>query len=282
MAKDWDGSWTPAHRANRDVVDDFGVLVKVRRCSLCRRWLEASIENYSVRNIAKGDFQHNCLECRRVRARIENISPEARERRRLKRRAQYRKDELDAERVAYRRARQREAQRRWRARHPERAKEVSRNWREREKADPKKRKRYIERNRMRHYLQREREGKPLVIAERLMSSGRGPELIAEPLHEKAVRFAAQLPEWMTEADKSEVLGISDKTLREWSTGRGRKMVRADVAERVIIGMEMLWFDVWEKPANGHKDGRPADVLRYIDDANVYIAACLAFEGELVE
>ena len=68
----------------------------------------------------------------------------------------------------------------------------------------------------------------------------GPELPVAPL-------AALLDRMIERGTDSGVLcdrlGISDRTLRAWRVG-DRRSVRLDLADRILLELGLLWFDVW--------------------------------------
>jgi hypothetical protein len=186
----------------------------------------------------------------------------------------------------------REAGRKWRRENPGKAAASSRKWRakymERLAQDPQLRRRHLELRRIDDKLYRELAGGAWRAVAPMGNSNEGPWLAVAPLIARLEALRRRLGIEVNPAQSDPVyisfcesLGVSDRTMREWRTGE-RKQAAFGTVDRVLTNTGLLWFDIYEKPANGHKSGRPEDVLRYIDEAQVYIAACLAFEGELVE
>ena len=284
----WDGSMNhaPHWRTQMDVVDDFGNLIRVRRCASCRHWLLACEENFhAIERRPSGHVARWLSWCRpcereRKRERKRKMTPE-------QRRAEYEKTyaaiKADPERYARMKEGHRRAAERWRK--TEGYRESKRRYKRRVQADPKRREAYNENQRMAYRLRRERKGLPVKDPGPIPGHA-GPEIplgplfaAVEALRERlGIRIEGSGDEYVMFCER---LGVSDRTLREWRQDK-RNMVRLSTADQILTGVGWNWFDVYCKPANGHKSGRPEDVLRYIDEAEPYIAACLAFEGELVE
>lgn len=154
--------------------------------------------------------------------------------------------------------------------------------------DPKVKLRLLEDKRISEKLNAELKGKPLVTPPRETRMPGGPELVVEPLVAVVTGYLERgRHEWaedFNEAVALEAIGIVPKSYYEWKRGM-RRYVRFDLADRILAHADWNWFDVWtecELPSNGHKNGQPLDVLRYIDGVwayQGYAEAHLAFTGE---
>jgi hypothetical protein len=188
--------------------------------------------------------------------------------------------EQNPEKLAEVRKRDREYKREQRKANPDlyRQRTKADYWRVR--SDPKLWKQRLEWQRMYYRLRQEAQGKTLVH-DRDSNSHPGPEMYVGPLRERVLQRLAALHEGepLSEEDYSGVVGVSARTLNRWKKPHAR--TRASDVDAALCALDLNWWDVYEKPANGHKSGKPEDVLRYIADAEVYVQACLAFEGELV-
>lgn len=292
MNDQWDGSLnrSPHWRSVATVIDDFGDHFQVKRCCWCRRWLRVGMENF----VPRARFENGmvklwdsaCRPCRRIKQRRYYANtPE--QRRKARRKAWETRRNTDPVKLERRRASNRKYQRRMRKQNPAVVREQSQAYYERIRKDPAKWAAHLERQRLNYRLRRERLGLPVTRrapGQQAHTSGVGPEIPGEPLFRFVVAHVdrrLQQMVWENELEAVEKLGVSDKTLREWRRRR-RKVVRAETADRLFTNMGVSWWDVYPKPANGHATGCSRDVLRYIDEAETYIAASLAFTGELVE
>lgn len=68
----------------------------------------------------------------------------------------------------------------------------------------------------------------------------GPELPARPLAAVIDRIVAD----GAEEDVCGLLGINARSLRRWRSGE-RRVVRLEIADRVLTEAGLLWFDVWD-------------------------------------
>jgi hypothetical protein len=172
----------------------------------------------------------------------------------------------------------------WRTTHPDAAAEARRRWRERvEREAPERIQQMRDEKRFLDRMRRHERG--LVPDAEPPAMPGGDLLSVAPLLVALGRYLERV-RWMhgedaTEGEALEQLGIDPRSFYDWSRGI-RRSVHFDYVDSIMVHAGWNWFDVYEKPANGHKSGRPEDVLRYIADAEAYIAASLAFEGELVE
>lgn len=289
----WDGSTNIVrhYRASAKTVDDFGDLLQLRRCAICRCWLQANAENFQIRSRKPTGHVETyfawCRPCMNLRRR-EKAAATPRQEKHAKYRLTYEAMRADPERLARRREKNRLAQQRWRE--GPGYQETRRRYREKALKDPKYRERENETQRLYYWLQQEREGRTLTARDESVDRDgpRSPDLPLEPLlafmREQVTVFDRDEPTnegRNNERRFIEEFGITAKTFFEWRTGK-RKSVRLATVDRILTRRNRNWFDIYSKPANGHEAGRPEDVLKYIDEASVYIQACLAFEGELVE
>lgn len=278
---DFDGSINrvPHFLASATVTDDFGNRYPVRRCGHCRRWLERNEENFGIRERYETGgikrWDNWCRRCRREAARRYYAeAPEQQQK--MKRRAKHHREMEDAVRRARRRERNAAYQRRRRAEDPNREKEAQRRYQEKLKADPVRYARELENRRLAYHLRKERQGQMLKDGG---PAAAGPEIPVGPLFDAVDRLARRLH--LEDEDVARVCGVSSRTLNDWRNGK-RRVTRSETVDRVLGYLKLNWWDLYTKPTNGHASGRPADVLRYIDEAQTYIAASLAFEGELLE
>lgn len=99
-------------------------------------------------------------------------------------------------------------------------------------------------------LHRERNGHKLVPVETVTplpgwdrSIGTLP---AAPLVVVIEEWRGDRPEPIVEQ-----LGISDRNLRAWRDGE-RDSVQFDVADRILVGIDLLWWEVWKEDEPGHE------------------------------
>lgn len=265
MPKEWDGSWTPRYSTTRNIVDDFGNLMRVRRCAECRRSLPEDAENFTIKkrgtdgSVVQWDWL--CREDRRARnnARARRVPLE---RRQAIYRQRYLREKADAEKAARRRARQREIQKRYRDRHPERERESKRRWEAKVRANPQ---RYAERladNRMNYWLRKERNGTPLEIAETKNASG--PDLPLGPLVDALLRKMERLGITIDIGNNlddgyerfCDSIGLSPRTMLAWRTG-ARSMVRLSTLEKILANTDWHWWDVYGPGDEGYDKVREA-------------------------
>lgn len=287
MPKEWDGSWTKRWLSTRSLTDDYGDVVRYRHCRDCHSWYVESAQNFMVKKRGRDGsvtmFDAICREHRRI-ASAKQRARRPPERRKAIYRAHYEAEIADAARHERRKARMRAAQKRYREKDLDKAHEIQRRSVAKMKLDPVRYKKRLEDNRLNHHLRQEREGRYARPQVEPKTFG-GPEISYAPLLVLVERYLKRV-QWMGGDKSSEKralkdLGLEPRTLYGWRKGE-RQAARLDLADRVIGRLGLNWFDCYEKPANGHKNGRPEDVLRYIDDAQVYIAACLAFTGEMLD
>jgi hypothetical protein len=205
-----------------------------------------------------------CKGCRREYQRTGRAAKERRKRDNIRRQAAHarRRERMatDPEYAASERAKWARRGRRWRHANPERARAQAKRYREKLKRDPVRLRRHRENERIAYRLRRERQvGR---LGERQRQEGQRdeanatlPMLPARPLAEAVERVIAARQAVATngEGDEAmpaegreqvcETLGITDRALFDWKTGR-RRMVRSDTADRVLVRSGLLWFDVW--------------------------------------
>lgn len=176
-----------------------------RICSECGQEKDLEQDFYKARKVPKGELGDYQYNCKPCQIRKVNAAK--------KRKLQ------DPEQAKATRAKYAAWQRDWRRRHHARD---------------------LENRRMQARLQREREGRPLAPRK---SSDRGdmPRLPAKPLGELACELASEHSGGML--GLSLELGISDRTLRAWGNGE-RLTVHYDAADRFLIAVGRLWFEVW--------------------------------------
>jgi hypothetical protein len=178
------------------------------------------------------------------------------------------------EKIERRREKHREAQERYRKTPAYKA--TKKRYRDKVRKDPKKRAKEIEARRIRDRLRKERQGHAIVVQDRDVQSHPGEEMLVGPLRDIVLR---RVTEELGENDYAASVGVTARTLNRWK--KPHAVTRSSDVDAALVALHLNWWDVYEKPANGHKSGKPEDVLRYIADAEVYVQACLAFEGELV-
>lgn len=274
----WDGSSTTVpHRSSSTVlVDDFGELCPYRRCAFCRRWLPTCLENFTV--VARYEsgvvkrWDHACRPCRRQERR-EYYGSNPEQQAKTKQRQRQRRLNPDV--------RLKDAERKRNRKKTEKDYERDRQHYWETRNDPVKWQRRLEGQRVNYWLRKEREKGAVTIP-----PGEDPHAGTEIIGEPIFQFVSAYVEagrrgglWTDDLEAVGELGISDKTLREWRA-RARRVVRLSTVDRILVATGRNWFDVYQPPSNGHKDGRPRDVLKYIADAEEYFKAVEAFTGEL--
>lgn len=146
-------------------------------------------------------------------------------------------------------------QRDWKARNPERARAAQRRYMERVKADPEWHARYREAQRMSERLRRERRDGVHAGDLRVLRA-------VQPEHDEVTVLTLQLARVIdAEAARDAVddeaggagrlgivtarCGISDRYVYAWRSGT-RPRVGIGVADRVLTGLDLLWWDVWNE------------------------------------
>jgi hypothetical protein len=209
-----------------------------RKCRSCSEIRELTDGFYRARSVLTGnptlDYQYDCKVCQRKHVAEQQAWM------RTKRADFYR-----AQRAAQTRA--------WRKNNAERYRAGRVAYMERLAADPARRAAFLESKRISHRLRRELQDgvsvtdiKPRDVtapgAER-----RGGLLPSRPLADKlALVFAAENDGDLAIEDFCVRVGITDRTLRAWQTGE-RPSVRFDAADRVLVALGLLWWDVWTSP-----------------------------------
>lgn len=277
--ENWDGSLNhvPHRWALATVVDDFGNLLRMRRCGHCRRWLECDVENFSPRGRTPSGYVSRwdgwCRPCRRENRRRYYANTPALQRK-VQRRAKEQRMRADQGWLERRRAVNREYMRKRRVEAPEKLAEQRARYIEKLRQDPKRYEEFLAARRMEYHLRQERKGRKKIDGGHATG---GPELPIGPLLAVVERYLQRVDHWNGDDDAEivalERIGLDPRSLYGWRKGE-RKAVRFDVVDRVLVRLDLNWFDVYEKPVNGHAEDPEA--------WKAYRAACLAFEGELVE
>lgn len=276
---DFDGSLNRAVHflATRTFTDDFGNRCVYRRCGHCRCWMERTLDNFGIRERHESGhvkrWDNWCRECRRAASR--RYYAEAEEQRiKMRRRARWHREMEDPEKRARRRARNAEYQRRRRLEDPQREKNTAKRYMERLRADPVRYERWLAKRREEYAVRQERKGKVVKGKKRPASAG-GGHLPVAPL---IAAIESYLKRTVLDMDgiglrPHEHVGLDERTFSEWRSGK-RKSAQLDLVDRALTAMGLHWWDVYEKPVNGHAKDEEA--------WKAYRAASLAFEGELVE
>lgn len=154
----------------------------------------------------------------------------------------------------YRKVRAREKElREARMRDPEFVERQRRYWeahRERERNDPRALRRARETRRMTQRLRAEREGRPSAESDAALRDEAGGYLPAAPLADAIRRWMAGIVD-ATREDAAAACGVDARTIFGWlgpddKPGPGAyEQVRLDAADRALIGLDLLWFDVWD-------------------------------------
>lgn len=247
----------------RLIVDDFGNLTLYRRCSQCRSWRPQAIGQFSprardkqTRKVLKWDAY--CLVCRRAAEKAKRAARTPTERKAFGKR-KWAALKADPQRLEEKRRRNREAQRAYRARFPEKARKAHREWEARVRADPARRARYLETQRIAHRLRMERKRGVSVTEMRPYEPAAQPSYAKARLRLPAAPLAAALERIVAKEGAGQVdndpgasarvavcarAGIHERQLFAWRTGEARQ-VHIDTADRVLVGLELNWFDVWD-------------------------------------
>jgi hypothetical protein len=153
-------------------------------------------------------------------------------------------------------ARRNRLAKRYAQRYPDRVKARRKRYYEKCKADKERYAQILEDHRINHRLRAEREGRTVVRS--LSTATRGPDrlpkLPSKPLadHIDSIIRRRQMGSDVSgapdfgDASADSVcsqLGIAERTLRSWRTGE-YKAVQFDVADRIIVALEIAWEDVW--------------------------------------
>lgn len=286
---EWDGSLSyVAHwKATRKITDDLGDLYTVHRCSMCRGWQRACEENFIP--VARYDsgvvkrWDTACRSCRRIERRAYYQSSPEQQRKQQERARLARKDPVRREKIL-------DYKRRYNRKSPEVRKRQDRVYYAALREDPVRWAKRLADQRMNYRLRKEREGREVRNDNVRLGRGRGSEMAKLPvapllafLEPKAIvyeglgkNFKISLKE--REARWAEVMGVSLKTYFEWREGV-RKTAQFDTVDRLLVTNNVNWHDVYGPPANGHKAGRPQDVLCYIAEAEEYLRTVKVFVGE---
>lgn len=212
--------------------------VTERRCSGCHEWKPEADGFYTSSYLADGTAvpDRRCKTCR-IRASIEYD----------------RRMRLDPERATEHKSKRAAASRGYRARNLERSRRWQREYWERLKADPERHARYLEGQRIAYRLRRElATGKH--VDELATARTRGPVptstiggcLPVEPL-------MREVKVWLRATGGAEhrvlgALGIDVRTWRRWKAGGAG--VQFDTADRVLTGLGLLPWDVWDTDSHG--------------------------------
>lgn len=232
---------------NATIVDDYGHHATYRRCAgTCSRWLPLGSDLfYAHRRDEAGNATHwrgSCKDCSRARI--------------TKYRHATRNDPVLA------RARD-ESVRKYREAHPEKMKEWGRARYRRDRASKVRWRKRLESQRLDYRLRRERrDGVAPASVRSLRVEVQRDQKTPHMLPAAALAAAIDHRIARESGDTERVCfycGIDDRQLRSWRSGEWTD-VQLNVADRVLIGLGLLWWDVWE--------GADAEIAQ------------LAFEGQL--
>lgn len=246
----------------RMVVDDFGNAVMYqRRCPDCLRWLPLSFDHFAPRNddLAQG-MDGRCLVCCRVNGALRRERDPERARRLARERYRH-KAAADPEWARARNRRSREAAERRRALDPEgwrkqRQAGQKRRW-ARVKADPERHAALMEKQRMDARLRRERrEGITLNEIRRRRAKRTVPDrAVTMPALQLALAIDGAAAREAGPVDENNHGGrlaavclrceLNERTVWAWRTGE-RPRVELAVADRVLVALELLWWDIWNE------------------------------------
>lgn len=262
----WDGHACFNRRlARRLVVDDFGNELVIYRCPHCRRYLERTYENFSTTATRRGKgsmddkvlrWDSICRSCRILRNDIykARLTPEER---RDRRHAVWGRIKADPVRYGHAKWASEQYRRKNAAKVAALQSAANKRRWERIKSDPAA---LAELNRKR----RER-GKQIRANERRLAR---LSLPGPPLGRLLIRLSGGDGSREVAAIARRA-GVDESVINKWVRGDN---VWAATADRVITRLGLEWWNVWPPPLNGHTHGRPAEVLRYIDDAKPYCTA----------
>lgn len=239
----------------------------VRRCSGCMVVKDRATEFYvSSRSNGKVEYDYLCKSCR-----IAYVGVRQRDRREDPR---TRPAVLEEER---------ERARSWRERHPERYAQTQRAYRQRVMADPERRARWRESQRMNYRLAQEQLGRKLDDIGRqetaVMPRDRGGYLAVAPLLPYVRRFVAAhaIPQkngGMDEGPALACLGLSVR--RWWSWQNESATARLNTLDSVLTGLDLLWWEVYDPVPGMFSERQRDDVLAWL---NVVDRAARLWEGE---
>lgn len=248
-----------ARQAIRLVVDDFGDAVAVQhRCPSCARWGQGK--------------RGYCVDCHSWDQRQRYLKNPERERQKRKaRREQRYADDPSLRARDY--ARNEEARAKRRASNIEHERALSRARGERYlvklRKDPKRYKKRIDSMRidnglrsMRKGTKRQRKEAPHIERE---DGGHVPAAPLAAALMAEIRTREGTSNGLTMGFVCEEAGIVSRTLYAWRVGE-RRFARFDVADRVLIGLDALWWDVYDPQAYPGLfcDRQRDDVLAWLD------------------
>jgi len=209
--------------------------VTVRRCCVCRETFPLESGFYIRKRWDDGrvDYDHRCKPCHQRHT-------EARRKRQMQ----------DPQQAALIRRRRAAATRRWIRMNPEASRAAQKRYYDKVMADPRRRQEIRENERIRHRLARERAGTPLTALRSASTAMMGhdelPRLPVGPLAE-VIRRLVRREELAGNPEPFECVcrlaDVEPRTAFAWLTGE-RRVMQFDVAERVLVALGLLWFDVW--------------------------------------
>ncbi len=222
----------------------------VRRCRLCGEVKALEEGFYRARAVPTGrlseDFQYDCRACQIKRvdgyqSEMWKVDPAFRERRNAERRA-------------------------WRARNEDREVVYRRRAREKVRSDPERYKAQLEMQRIGRRLRAEREGRSMRAV--VLGTHTGIRLPMGPFRTKVIEAALRQrqfehnPMGLVDGESTndniigataEFFGVSERRLWAWRAGSSN--LDADAAERALIAMDLLWWEVWEPGDEGYEEAR---------------------------
>lgn len=203
----------------------------VRRCGRCREVQPLDEQHFAWANREHTEFQWWCRPC----------ATEARASSHRARMAE------DPEYAARWREQQARLKRAWNEANRERSREIQRRNRARVKRDPQRLRSRRERDRMRYRMRAERQGQDVTTMRRAAGTSRtverekGGHLPSAPLA-KVIEARIARASGATMEEVCGNLGIHARMFTAWRSGE-RTSVQADVADRVIQNLGLLWFDL---------------------------------------
>jgi hypothetical protein len=260
-------------------VDDYGNLVRIHLCGRCKRWFPCTNEFFNARyrnpDGRVGSWASRCRGCaREVQVARRATLTEKQKQRELKAaREAYARRRENEEWLKGQRAKRRVAQRRWREANPDAARAANHRWYRRVREDPARWEEYKAWKRIEYRMMR---GMPIDRVK--LPAPRWPVgyLPSRPLmfalHEIARR------DGVTFNLVCERINESERNVRRWRV-EGR--IGIEGADRVLCAADLLWWEVWPRPADPPERGPAADVLAYVQTAEAYLEAHEAFEGAFV-
>lgn len=139
----------------------------------------------------------------------------------------------------------------WRRRNVERSRGYQKAYRERIRKDPQRWRAHLENQRISYRLRQERRGRPLeairpgAVPDVRGDGGLVPVAPLVPFV-RAWLATLDLPEGDEGSSAVTQIGVQGRRWFDWRTGRAT-MIRFDVADRVIVALDLLPFDVWDDP-----------------------------------